>query len=374
MPTNSLQARQVRAPRLRVLTNGALAPNPISADINSNNHYAADRFGVVLGLAGRSAARWCAATDLLVDVQMSLDAGLGWTSLVQGSVDTVEYDPLADTIRLLGRDLTAGLIEARTQETFANQTASEIAKTLAGRHGLDPDIATTSVLVGRYWELEHDRITLDQFGRATTEWDLLVTLAQHEGFNVWVSGTTLHFRPADQSGGVSAIFRASASAAGPANVTGLHLERTLTLARDIEVTVKSWNSHQKTAFIQVARASAKSTTSNSVLQKYVYVVPNLTPDAALKLAQQRRADLTRRERVISVDLPGELHLRPRMQVQLVGTNTAFDQSYWIDAIERRLDFTAGFTERIRASNSSAGPQTTSPADRIGSSWIGFSTP
>ena len=33
--------------------------------------------------------------------------------------------------------------------------------------------------------------------RATTEWDLLATLAGWEGFDVWVSGTTLHFRPPD---------------------------------------------------------------------------------------------------------------------------------------------------------------------------------
>jgi phage protein D len=365
----------VRAPRLRLLADGVDVPGVVEAEVVSNNHYAADRFRVAVALGATPAAVWAAGADVLADVQASLDGGLSWTSLVQGAVDRVEIDPLARMVWLDGRDLTASLIEARTQETFSNRTSSEIAGLLAARHGLSADVQATATLVGRYWQMEHDRITLDQFGRAITEWDLLVTLAQHEGFDVWVSGTTLHFRaPADNARAVGVLRMAGAGA----NVTSLRLERALTLARDIEVTVKSWNARQQTAFTQTARAQrgagGAKAGARRAPQRYVYVVPNLSPDEALKLAQRRLAELTRHERVITAEMPGELALQPRMQVALQGSFTEFDQIYWIDEIERHVHVTSGFTQRLRARNASVGSQATSPGDPAqqgAGPWSGF---
>ena len=368
LPSNAL-----RQPRVRVLANGVIATHVVSADIHSNNHYAADRFRLSLALDMASAPAWCATSDCFLDVQLSLDAGARWTSLVQGAVDVLDYDPTTGKLQLSGRDLTAALIEARTHEAFTNLTSSEIAITLARRHNLTPDVVPTTTLVGRYWQIEHDRVTLDQFSTTTTEWDLLVTLAQHEGYDVWVSGTTLHFRPAQDGSESIPVLRTIATRDGPANVISARLERSLTLARDIRVEVKSWNSRQQKAFIQTAQSQPQRGATKRPPRHYVYVVPNLTPDAALKLAQQKLAELTRRERVISIEMPGNIDLRPRMRVQLLGTGTEFDQIYWIDEIDRRLDFGAGFTQRLRASNSNVTSQTTSPADRIGNPWTGFST-
>jgi phage protein D len=362
----------VRQPGLRLLANGAPVPGAIEAEILSNNHYAADRFRVTVALGSNPAAPWSFSTDILLDIQFTLD-GMSWTSLLQGAVDTVEIDPIDNLLRLAGRDLTAALVESRTQETFANRTSSEIAELLASRHGLSTDVQPTTTPVGRYWQLEHDRIMLDQFSHATTEWDLLVTLAQHEGFDVWLSGTTLHFRPPVATPSTIVVLRPVATLNGPANITALRLERSLTLARDIEVTVKSWNSRQQNAFVQTARATGPSMGKTGPglqrkPQRYVYVVPNLTPDDALKLAQRRLAELSQHERVVVADMPGELTLAPRMQLRVEGTATDFDQVYWIDEIERRLHVTEGFTQCVRAKNASPASQATSPSDEVISPW------
>lgn len=363
---NSLAWRQ---PRLRVLANGILLPGVIEADITSNNHYAADRFRLTaaLGAAPVGAANVFSDTgQIAIDIAVSIDGGGSFTSLLQGVVDSVLIDPVLNTLSLRGRDYTSGLIEARTQETFANQTSSDIATTLATRHALVADVQATTTPVGRYWQLEHDRITLDAFARAISEWDLLVALARIEGFDVWIDGTTLHFRPGLPQSAPVAVLRPIATLSGPANVTSLHLERTLTLARDIEVTVKSWNSRQQTAFVQTARAS-RTTPANTQgqaakPQSYVYVVPNLTPDRALALAQSRLAELSRHERVILAEMPGDITLTPRQQLRLEGTGTAFDQIYWIDEIDRHIHAEHGFTQRLRARNATPGSQTTAPAD------------
>jgi hypothetical protein len=215
--------------------------------------------------------------------------------------------------------------------------------------------------VGRYYQSEHDRITLDQFSRATTEWDLLAFLARHEGFDVFVQGQALYFQPAAQAADPAVSLR-------PDDVIDLRLERSLTLARDIEVVVKSWNSRQNNAFIQSARASCRGRTgrSNGPPQRYVFVQPNLTPDDALKLAQRKLAELTRHERIVRISMPGELVLSPRSMIALEGTGTDFDQIYYIDVIERRLRQDGGLTQRIVAKNTSPRTEMTAPDDTGGS--------
>lgn len=362
-----MQPSSLRHPGLRVLSADRQIPNAISAEIISNNHYAADRFNLTLGVTAAEAAIWASTDEILLDVQITTD-GQDWTSLVQGEVDQLHIDPRTGIMHVEGRDLTSRFIETRTQETFANQTSSDIAHTLAARQGLTANVTATTTPVGVYWQLEHDRITLDSFSRAITEWDLLVTLAGHEGFDVWVSGTSLNFQPAQAETGPSTILRLRPTTAGPSNLVSLQLERSLALARDIEVTVKSWNSRQANAFTQTARVrrtSGAGGTSSSRPQRYVYVVPNLTPDAALKFAQTKLAELSRHERVIHAEMPGDLVLTPRQQVLLDGTATDFDQIYWIDEITRRIDQSHGFTQLLRARNSSASNQSTSPADPIG---------
>jgi phage protein D len=368
--SGTLLARaDLRTPRLRVLAAGQPLAGVEWAEVTSNNHYGADHFAlaVALGAAGPAgAAFWAATADIAIDVQFSLD-GLAFISLLQGSVDTVELDPVRGTLRLDGRDRSAPLIETRTQETFANRTASEIAAILAGRHGLQAQVTATTTPVGRYYQAEHDRITLDQFSRATTEWDLLAFLARQEGFDLFVSGNTLFFQPQSPDGA------APLAVLTPADVTDLRCERALTLARDIEVTVKSWNSRQQNAFTQTARGPSRrqggsggGTGAGGPPQRYVFVQPNLTPDQALKLAQARLAELSRHERVVSITMPGELAITPRGRIALAGTGTAFDQSYYVDRIARRLHAHGGFTQHLRARNTSPASQATTPADIVGS--------
>ena len=351
-----------RAPSVMLLANGEPVEGVISAQVRSNNHYAADCFSVALAMdpdLPGSAPFWADSSDILLDLRFSLD-GIAFIPLILGAVDSVVLDVITNTVRLQGRDLSAALIETRTQETFSNRTASEIAAILAGRHGLGASVTPTTTPVGRYYQNEHDRITLSQFSRATTEWDLLVFLARQEGFDVFVQGSTLYFQPAVGESGPAAFLQ-------PGDLIDLRLRRSLTLAHDIEVTVKSWNSRLQSAFTQAVRASPSGAISSTPAQNYVFVRPNLTPDQALNFAQQRLTELTAHERVIELTMPGELALTPRSMITLYGTRSSFDQSYFIDAIERQIRGNGGFTQHVRAKSSSPRSQTTTPAVPIGSS-------
>jgi hypothetical protein len=190
-------------------------------------------------------------------------------------------------------------------------------------------------------------MTLNQFSNVTTEWDLLAFLARQEGFDVYVQGEVLYFQPATAAKDVAVSLR-------PQDVIDIRLERSLTLARDIEVVVKSWNSRQNSAFIQRARArrQRRAGGSDGQPQRYIFVRPNLTPDDALKLAERKLMELTRHERVIRIAMPGELSLSPRSMIALEGTASDFDQAYHIDVIERRFHHDGGLMQYIVARNTS----------------------
>ncbi len=349
MPSNDL----IRAPLLLVLADGVPVQGALGAHVNATGTHSCDDFSVAVSLSAdpaRGAAFWANAATILLDVQVSI--GSGFTSLVQGYVDSVSINPLRGEAQVSGRDRSAALIEARTQETFANRTASEIATLLAGRHGLSAQAQATTTPVGRYWQLEHDRITLDQFSRATTEWDLLVGLAEREGFDIWVSGSTLYFKPPQASASPGATLRPVATPNGPANIESLRMERSLTLAGDLTVTVKSWNSRMAQGFSQSA-STASSPQGSQAARQFSFVLPNLTPDVALQIAQRRLDELSRHERVITAEMPGELLLGAHSPVALEGTDTAFDQTYRIDELARGIDARHGFRQTVRARNVSA---------------------
>ena len=359
LPLNDTRT-DVRIPWLRVTANGQVVVGAIEAEVVSNNHYAADRFSTSIAIGGDAwpgLGLWANEADILLEIQFSLDGGISYTSLIQGAVDNVTIDFSLGLVHLEGRDMAASLIETRTQETFSNQTASEIATLLASRHNLNPQISATTTPVGRYYENEYNSVTLDQFSHATTEWDLLVFLARQEGFDVFVQGETLHFQPAAQPADIAISLR-------PEEMIDLKMERSLTLARDIEVVVKSWNSRKNSAFIQRATTTRHAGAKKRLgrIQQYIFVQPNLIPDAALKLAQRKLAELTRHERTIEVTMAGELDLTPRSVLMLEGTGSDFDQAYFVDVIERRFGPDHGFIQHIRAKNTSLGLERTSAAD------------
>lgn len=346
---------QLREPSLLVLVDGVPLLGAIDAEVCSTNFLGADRFVVRLALGadyGFDAAFWSAATSVLLEIRIGTSGAASVVSLIQGAADTVEVDVLRGMVTIEGRDLTARLIERRTQDIYANRTASEIATLLAQGAGLTPKVTVTRTPVGRYYQGEHDRLTLDRYSRTTTDWDLLVFLAQQEGFDVFVAGDGLFFQPPSTS--------APPVPLDISMVQALRMEHALPLAAGISVTVKSWNSRQQSMVTATAGTTSPATATDTGVRDYVSVRPNLTPDQAQAVAQVRLAELASHERTITARMPGELMITPRSLIQLSGTGTAFDQTYAVDEITRRIGESCGFVQTVRA-RAAGGPATALPA-------------
>ena len=252
----------VQQPRLRLLVNGTAFP-VLDAELTQTGYYGASRFNARLAAFGDPAhgpAFWTGSDSYDVELQGGfLPGGAGegavpWQSLFMGQADE-ELEVALDrgTVQLQGRDYSGKLIDAKTAETFSNQTLAQIATTLAGRVGLGANAASTSQLAGQFYEIDHARTSHDTFSRSSSYWELITYLAQQQGYDVWMDGKTLNVQPKDAGAAQPALtvqtsqpsVSGGASYGRAATVQNLTLLRRPALAKDVQVTVKSWGGKRK---------------------------------------------------------------------------------------------------------------------------------
>ncbi len=354
----------VRAPRLRLTANGAVVPNALDAAVTQTNEWTASRWAAHVALVDNetmSAAWWSSQANVQIGIEIALD-GQNFQNILTGVIDEIEIEPDTGLLTLSGRDLVALLIDAKTANAYQNQTASEIATLLAQSVGLTPVVTATTKPVGQFYAYDHVRLSLGDLARSITDWDLLIYLAQQENFDVFVEGTSLYFQPVqNQTKPNYEISWSRVAGVATSNVMGLQMRRSLTLAKQVTVTVKSWHSGRRYPVIaKISSQGVNAAGNQGPPQNYVFYKPNLTPAQATQYAQQKMNEITRHERVIEFSMPGELTLTPRSVIALTGTGTAFDQTYYPDQIQRTITFHGGFTQSVTARNSSPVNQVTIP--------------
>jgi phage protein D len=273
-------------------------------------------------------------------------------------------DLIRGELAITGRDLTAELIDTKTSAKYTNLKSSQIVTKIAAAHGLTPVVTATSTPVGRYYQIDKVRLQDER-----SEWDLLTWLAREEQFDVFVKGQSLYFQPQASTDNPSRTFTFT-----PPTVPGasprfdqqsIKLKRSLTLAKDITVTVSSWNSKSKRSFSKSATATH---TKNKVLkdatsptydkQTYAYYIAHLTPDQAQQRAEQILADLTKHERKVEIEGPADNDLAVTDVFAVSGTQTSFDQAYHPDSIIRSYSLEDGYRWSITAKNHPAESDTT----------------
>lgn len=352
----------VNAPRLRILAGTTPTEGAQSWKVTTTNNNQAAQFSAQIALLPGSAfsASWWSSQS---QIRLTLQAGLanaqgdvaGWQTLLVGDCDTVDIEMGKGVVQLAGRDLTALLIDQKITETYQNQTASQVATQLANEVGLTPHIAPTTTLIGRYYRADHTNTAQGQFSEASTQWDLLTYLAGQEGFDMWVDGTTLNFQPPPKKPNIVNLPYSQGAIPEFAG-TSLSLHRALTLAKDVEVRVRSWDSRGKRSFTVTVRGSIKTNAGAVVKlgppQIYSFIKPDLTHAQAEVFAQQKLVEISKHERVVTVSMPADLTTNVRDMARLNGTGTSFDQTYFIDTMERTMNVKFGFVQTLTLKNQS----------------------
>lgn len=362
-PTITPSARQVSG---RCLLNGVEVPFA-SWEVDNNAFNQADTFSVSLSPSAlpkdMGLLRWWASqTSIKVEVYATIVSAKGKDEkrLIVGYVDTWDYAPGRFEIQLSGRDFTALLIDAKSAgESFKNLTSSQIAETLAKRHGLTPVVTPTKDRFGEFYQIDTAHLTGEQ-----TEWDLLCNVAAIEGYRVYVSGYELHFEPnqTDTAKLDQYVIRwvpPGMTAYPQANVSDdLQFARALTITKGVTVEVMSWQTKKKhiKQFVQAyPRNTAKSTTPGTTKAKtqvYRIIRNGLTPDAAMKLAEDTYNKIVAHEMKMSCSTAGDNLLMPDAMIRVEGTQSPFDQLYFCDSIRRSMNWNDGYRMAISAKNHS----------------------
>lgn len=346
-----------RRPRGIVKINGKQTL-PLKFHVLSNSHFQCDQFSFTLeafqqpdgfGMEfwGGDGAKGCQAEIFIGFLESGDDEDAtpsNLQSLLLGQVDDVEVDMDGGEVHLAGRDLTALLIDTKISQTWPDHTASQIVTDLAGQAGLAPQVTATSTPTGSYSKGQYAAL-----GRDVPMWDLITYLAEQEGFDAYVTGRTLYFGPpqADTDSSPLSLSYSRDAQTGAINISSesLKLKRALTLAKDLTVTVLSYDRGKKTPIKAVAKrqGSAKSASTSfrqgSTSQNYTIRRAGLTQAQALQLAQKMLADLSDQERTIEAEIPtDDGTLTSRKKARVTGTDTSWDTDYFIDTITREFGF------------------------------------
>jgi len=354
-------------PRALVMINGQRLAGLISFTVDNNSFFQADTFRVEFSLPaqppGMGFDYWSMQEQLLVECFVGFPADavnytrLDLTSLVLGYVDDIELDPNQGTVTLAGRDLTSKLIDYKNTITFNSGSliASDIVTKIAKERGLSSVVTPTSTPAGSYYQIVKSLVESN-----STYWDIICKLAQIERYQAYVVGSTLYFEPITPlnsapyvidwfpDDGINTVF---------SNAPRLTFSRNLSIAKDLRVRVMSFDQKTKKVVNEVAdRKRVYNQTTKGVAkssdppQEYIYNVPNLAPQQAQARAQAILEEISKHEMNVRAELPGDLLLNPQTIVQVRGTGSAFDQSYYPGSVTRTYSLTEGFVMHLTAKN------------------------
>ena len=354
----------VNVPRFRVLMNGAplLGVQDISTTLANAFQIGKFRFTKSFVAGDKFPASWFADTankTMRVQIDVAVD-GQTYAPHFTGDVDSHGWNPISNQLVVVGRDLAALFADQRTFATYRNLTSSEIAQQLADKHGLQASVTPTTTIVGRYYDTDHDQVQSGDFATATNEWDLLCQLGSKEGIIPYVAGNTLYFnRPPTNPPVFAVTLTRGASGNVVSNAEDLQLERHLTQARDVVMTVRSWSSKSKAIINATVRVKSKkvpaidpNTGAAPLPSNYVVTVPNLSKPQALALAQRLALDISQHERNAIIKAPSFVPLTPQHVIQVSGTETDYDMTYYPQTITQTISVQDGASTSIQAKFSS----------------------
>jgi phage protein D len=345
---------------------GVVVPAWTSWSVDSNSFFSADTFHVTFAasaLPASQSADWFSRQKTL---EVEILAGFPkdpanpqdseMHSLIVGHVDDVTFNPATAELELTGRDLSAQLIDNKTSpEAFRNQTSSQVAEALAKKYGLTAKITPTKTKVGTYYDADHVGIS-DQ----RSEWDVLTYLASQEGFVALMKGRTLVFAPSPfteppKDHYVIDWYRS----AGMSHLNGKNLSftRSLTIAKGVTVTASSYQTKHKKQVSASYPSGARSvgadraTAVGGTTQNYkLRLPPNKSVLEVQAAAKKRYVEITQHEMKLTLDGPADHSLDIQTAIKVQGTNTAFDQVYYPDAIVWNMNMDSGYTMNLRAKN------------------------
>ena len=339
----------VASPRVRAHINGVTIDSVTHFNIVAGGSCRSSRCDLTLRVPeSAGTALWLdpAIRTVRISIFVRFDKSNEEVGLFEGIADLVEFDPIKNLARIRGRDYSAILMSSSNQEAFCNQTASEIAETIAIRHGFNTNIVKTITLVGSQSNEDHDQMLLNSYSQFTSEWDLLTHMAQIERFELYFEGSTLNFAPRSALTRGFHVLRRD-------DVRELRFRKSCSPAPQTSIVIKSWDtwldqSSESTSNLEGGQTGFSAIGSIGAQPiEYVLVKPNLGEADLERLGAAYSATMSEQSLVVDIVAPGWAGLRTYDIVTLQGLFAGFDKEYLIRSARWSFSATTGFLQYVR---------------------------
>lgn len=336
-----------RRTELVVILDGRQIFGLLHASIVTTNCFSSDSYSLTFAMGPQPLGNlifWSSLSSAYIEISATTGPEGVSQDLISGMIDTITIDPIRGTVAIEGRDLSSFLIDSYRQQDFVNQTASEVLEVIALYHGLTPVVTATSTSVGRYYGDGHTRLSLGQFSRLGSDWDLVVQLARENTFDVFVQGNKLFFQPATSAQEVPLRITLP-------EVKIIRFERNIATASKTKARVQSWNSQHMTSYASDGtddRAGLSQEPAATPGQLYLFSASNFSSEQVTGSAARYATELSRLSTVLHIEMPWDLSLSPRRLLLMDQTGSQLDASYRIDNMERHYSTTSGSSQIIRA--------------------------
>jgi phage protein D/phage baseplate assembly protein gpV len=258
-------------------------------------------------------------------------------SILKGEITSLEIDARADSAPIAivrGYDPAYRLHRERKSRTFLNVSDADLARRIAGEHGLSAQAqATTGIF-------EH------VFQDNQTDWEFLRARAQRIGFELFVRDRKLLFRKPETSG-------------APAQVeyltTLMRLRLRLSAPTQVqEVSVKGWNPKTKQEVVGTARsatatptigqtATGSSMSSRLGTGKFIVSDPGATTqDVATKMAQSIFDEIAGEFIQLEGTCLGDPAVRPGLPLKVTKVGKRFSGQYYVSGATHKITADEGY--------------------------------
>lgn len=253
-----------------------------------------------------------------------------FTGLLDGGAD-LDYDGATRQASLSGPDLSgllstdsaaapllSALVGSGTGDTFANLTASAIARALATRHNLGFQGTDSGRPVGSYYGT--DTVTARTSGQ--TEWDVLQQLAQAEGRVCYLSGTTLQFTKIPGAAQIVTLQHGTGRAGTPGQppITRVRIRPQAHGGRAYRVVAQSYQTQGKSsATATVLSRDATGDNPDSTQVVTITEPPNRSADQLSRIAESALAVYQATETIVDIYATGPVPVGLNQPIRLVSS-------------------------------------------------------
>lgn len=334
-----------------------------SCVIQKSNIFGQDRFKAVFALGvGQDYDFWSelrgCSLNLKLKYEGETETGTGnWVQIFRGIADQLDIDCNRGEVTLVGRNLSAYLVDAQAKaKNYNNTSKADVIRNLVAQYDIKVEFGGTEP-EGDFGCKVGDLTSHSSMGAQTVcvkEWDIATQIAQETGRTCFVKDDVLHVRNrADNDTfyclAPSRVYDASGKVChlGPTNSTSLRFTHNYTLIKYNQVIGIAHNYHTATVNLytyppNVSEAAKKNPSSINIVNKD-------EQDALEKTkayAEQRAGFEWSMEWTTTGPEILDIEVVDRVIVQ--GTNSAFDWVYQIYSIEHNINFERGLTTTIIA--------------------------